>query len=207
MEVTSLIIQPLLVGLSSGIFCGMYCFPFIAPFILSEKRKLSYDFFILFKFIFGRLIGYIAFGALFGYLGGRFSQSKVDLISDIVLITLSLILIFYALGFLKKRVSFCLAPKIKRKIPVLMGFLMGINVCPPFLLSLTYIFKMGSVFYGIIYFLVFFFATTLYFIPLGFLGYFNKFKEFQKVGRISALIVGVSFFVYGVYDIIRYFYG
>ncbi|MCD6270979.1 sulfite exporter TauE/SafE family protein [bacterium] len=206
MKGIELIIQPLLVGLSSGVFCGMYCFPFIAPILISEKRKLSQDFILLLKFIFGRLLGYIAFGALFGYLGEKITQDKFDLIASIVLIVLSAILVLYTLGFIKKKRSFCLKPKIKTKLPILMGFLMGINVCPPFLMSLVYVFKLHNVLYGVIYFLIFFLATTIYFIPLGFLGYFNKFKEFQAVGRISALIVGVSFFVYGIYDIIRYFY-
>lgn len=202
-----MIVQSFLVGLSSGIFCGMYCFPFIAPVLVMEKRKTSQDFMLLLKFIFGRLLGYVTFGAVFGYLGEKITQRSFDLLTSFILIILSLVLSLYALGFIKKKAPFCLKSKIKTKIPILMGFLMGINVCPPFLMSLVYVFKLHSVLYGIIYFLVFFFATTLYFIPLGFLGYFNKFKEFQKVGRISALIVGVSFFVYGIYDIIRYFYG
>jgi sulfite exporter TauE/SafE len=191
------------VGLSSGLFCGIYCFPFITPIIVIEKRKLSQDFWVLFKFIFGRFLGYIAFGAAFGYLGEKITQTRFDLVTSIVLLVLSVILLLYALGFIKKHFSFCVKPKIKTKIPILMGFLMGINVCPPFLISLVYVFKLHNFLYGIIYFLIFFLATTIYFIPLGFLGYFNKFKEFQKVGRISAIIVGVLFFIYSIYDIIR----
>lgn len=207
MNFGEVVVRSFLVGLSSGIFCGLYCFSFIAPILVIENRKISQDFILLLKFIFGRFLGYVAFGSVFGYLGEKITQRGFDLVTSIVLVVLSMILILYALGFVKKKFSFCLRPKIKTRLPILMGFLMGINVCPPFLISAIYVFKLGSVLYGIIYFLVFFLATTIYFLPLIGLGYLNKFKEFQKVGRVSALIVGVLFFIYGIFDIIRYFYG
>jgi sulfite exporter TauE/SafE len=198
-------IQPFLLGISTGIFCFTYCVPFIAPYLASEERKLGKNFRIILQFIFGRLGGYILFGAIFGYLGERISNQAVNLILIVSLIVLSVVLIIYALGFLKPKGIFCSVKYIKfrEKSPLLMGFLMGINICPPFLMSLAYVFSLHSAFRGIIYFLMFFLGTTLYFLPVTFLGFLGKMKEFRLIARIAGLIVGFAFLTYGIYYIIR----
>jgi len=202
---TDIIIQPFLLGISVGIFCFTYCVPFIAPYLVSEERKLGKNFKLILQFIFGRLGGYILFGAIFGYLGERIGNQAMNLILIISLMILSIVLIIYALGFLKPKVIFCSAKYIKfrGKSPILMGFLMGINICPPFLMSLAYVFSLHSAFKGIIYFLMFFLGTTLYFLPVTFLGFLGKMKEFRVVARIAGLIVGFAFLIYGVYYIVR----
>ena len=87
----------------------------------------------------------------------------------------------------------------RRRIPLLMGFLMGVNICPPFLISVAYVFTLHSMFKGIVYFLVFFAATTLYFLPLFFFGFLSKLNEFRAVARVSAVLVGLLFIAYGIY--------
>lgn len=201
------IFSPFILGLSVGIYCFTYCIPFIASFMVTEERKKKENFLIVLKFIFGRFLGYLTFGAIFGYLGERINIESVNSVLIIALMLLSLVLIFHALGLMRtKRFSFC--RKIRKynpKLPLLMGFLMGINICPPFLMSLAYVFTLHSTLKGIIYFLMFFIGTSLYFLPIFFLGYLNKMRDFQKVGRISAFIVGVSFFAYGLYYILKGF--
>lgn len=199
------IIQPFLLGISVGVFCISYCVPFIAPYLVSEQRKLKKNFKIILEFIFGRLIGYVLFGAIFGYLGEKIDSQTVNLILIVALMVLSLILIFYALGFLKPKGIFCSTKyiKFKAKAPILIGFLMGINICPPFLMSLAYVFTLHSVVKGIIYFLFFFLGTTLYFLPITFLGLLGKMKEFRLIARISGLVVGLAFLIYGIYYISR----
>lgn len=199
----SIFLQPFLLGLSVGIFCIVYCVPFIAPCLVSEARKRKEDFKMIMKFISGRFGGYVLFGAVFGYLGERISNSTVNLILIISLMALSLLLIFYAIGFLKPKWSFCSGKFFREKSPLMMGFFMGVNICPPFLMSLVYVFTLHSVFKGIIYFCMFFLGTSLYFLPLVFLGLLSKMKEFQLIARVSALIVGIIFLIYGVYYISR----
>ena len=202
---TDIIIQPFLLGISVGIFCFTYCVPFIAPYLVSEERKLGKNFKLILQFIFGRLGGYILFGAIFGYLGERIGNQAMNLILIISLMILSIVLIIYALGFLKPKGIFCSAKYIKfrGKSPILMGFLMGINICPPFLMSLAYVFSLHSAFKVIIYFLMFFLGTTLYFLPVAFLGFLGKMKEFRLIARVAGLIVGFAFLTYGIYYIIR----
>jgi len=199
------LIQPFLLGISVGIFCFTYCVPFIGPYLVSEQRKLGKNFKIILEFIFGRLSGYILFGAIFGYLGEKISNQVVNLIMIFSLIILSVALIFYALGLLKSKGIFCSAKytKFRKKAPILMGFLMGINICPPFLMSLAYVFTLHSALKGIIYFLMFFIGTTLYFLPITFFGFLGAMKEFRLIARITGIIVGLAFLIYGIYYIIR----
>jgi len=202
---TDYLIQPFLLGISVGIFCFTYCVPFIAPYLVSEQRRLAKNFKIILEFIFGRLGGYILFGAIFGYLGERINNQTINLILIISLMILSIVLIFYALGFTKPKGIFCSAKYIKfrEKSPILMGFLMGINICPPFLMSLAYVFTLHSIFRGIVYFLMFFLGTTLYFLPITFFGFLGTMKEFRLIARIAGIIVGLAFLIYGIYYIIR----
>jgi len=174
----SIFLQPILLGLSIGVFCFTYCVPFIAPYIVAEKRKIKKNLGVILKFIFGqikknlgvilkfifgRFSGYVLFGAVFGYLGEKIASQTVNLILIISLMALSLLLIIYALGFLKPKWSFC---------------------CPPFLMSLAYVFTLHSAIKGMVYFIMFFLGTSFYFLPLVFLGFLGKMKEFRLIARI-----------------------
>jgi sulfite exporter TauE/SafE len=194
-------IQPILLGLSSGIFCLSYCFPFVAPFVVFEERKTKEDFKVILKFIFGRLFGYLIFGAIFGYLGERITNKTVDFFFFFALACLSFLLIFYSVGLIREKSGICLGPKFKKTTPFLMGFLMGINVCPPFLMALNYAFLLHAFLEGIFFFFLFFLATTVYFFPLTFLGFLNKIEEFRIFARASGVLVGLMFLVYSFYKI------
>lgn len=198
------ILQPLLAGLSTGLFCSTYCLPFIAPYLVAERRSALATARILLEFILGRLGGYVLFGAVVGYLGQRVDNRVFNLVSIVSLVLLSVLLLLYAADLVKPQRSLCLNRRwIGRKTPLLMGFLMGVNICPPFLLSVAYVFTLHSMFKGVAYFLVFFAATTLYFLPMFFLGFLGRMNEFRAVARVSALLVGVLFLAYGVYAIAR----
>ena len=187
-----------------GLFCATSCLPFIAPYLVAERRDAKATAGTLMQFILGRLGGYILFGAVFGYLGERLNGAAFNLFTIVSLVLLSFLLILYAVGLMKPSWSVCgMSRWPRRRIPLLMGFLMGVNICPPFLLSVAYVFTLHSLFKGIVYFLVFFAATTVYFLPLFFLGFLGKLNEFRAVARVSAVLVGLLFTAYGFYAIVR----
>lgn len=194
---------PLLAGLSAGVYCIVYCMPFVAPLMVLKPRLKKDDFSIVLKFIFGRFLGYIAFGAFAGFLGSKINNETINSIIIVSLIILSIVTILNSSGVLNaKRFSFC--AKIKHpELPILMGFLMGINICPPFLMSLTYVFSLHDFAGGIVYFLIFFAGTSIYFLPLFFLGSLGKTKEFQMAGKISGIVVGIVFLLYSIYKLIN----
>ncbi len=198
-----LILQPVLAGLSVGAFCLTYCFPFMGVLFAAEERSSRKNLLILAEFLLGRLAGYLCFGLVVGYLGERFEPRWLRLATDISFIVLSLILFLYLLGLLREK-SFCKTPAFLRaRSPLLMGFFMGINLCPPFLLSVAYIFKQQSALYGMLYFALFFLASSIYFLPVVFLGLASKAKELRNMARVSGFLVAIIFFVYGIYSIVH----
>ena len=198
-----LIVQPLLTGLSTGVFCLTSCFPFIGSYLGAEGRDLKKSILILLEFLAGRLAGYLCFGLLAGYLGEKFDPHWLRLATDMAFIVLSLVLLFYLLGLVREK-NFCHTPKIlKGRGPALMGFFMGINLCPPFLLSVAYVFSRHSALDGAIYFALFFLASSVYFLPLAFVGLASKAKEFRTVARVSGFLVAIIFFVYGIYSLLH----
>lgn len=198
-----LLITPLTSGLATGVYCFSYCIPFIAPVMVAEERAWRDNLKLLLKFLAGRFLGYIFFGAAVGLLGQRLDNKILNIVMLVSLIVLSLVMIFEFFGLITlKGFKLCAAPKkLATGFPFLMGLLMGVNICPPFLMSLAFVFELHSALEGIVYFIMFFVGTSVYFIPVYLLGYFNKLEEFRTAGRISALIVGVAFFIYGVYKL------
>ena len=198
-----LVLQPIFAGLSVGAFCLTYCFPFMGVFFGAEERGTKKNFFILLEFLGGRLAGYLCFGLLVGYLGEKFDPRVLRLATDISFIILSLALLFYLFGLVREKI-FCRTPRwVKDRGPAFMGFFLGVNFCPPFLLSVTYVFSRQSALYGMFYFALFFLASSLYFLPIMFVGLASRAKEFRTLARTSGFMVSGIFLVYGFYSLLH----
>jgi len=193
------IVEPLLAGFSAGLYCCASCVPVLAPVFAAENRTAGATLRVWMQFLCGRLAGYLLFGAAIGWLGERFDEAWFTRISAAAMVVLALLLIFYAVGLREPSRSFCAAGTRRgQATPVLLGFLMGANACPPFLMSVAYVFALHNMAKGIVYFLVFFCASSVYLIPLLFVGLLGRMKEFRWAARASALAVGVLFLVYGM---------
>ena len=198
---TEMILQPLLAGLAVGAFCLSYCFPFMGAYLAAEDRPLRKHVQIVAEFLLGRLLGYLGFGLAAGYLGRQFDSSVLRLATSISFVLLSLIMFLHLTGLIRRKKILCGSLHfLKNKSPVLMGFLMGINLCPPFLLSVAYIFKQQSPFYGMVYFALFFLSSSIYFLPLVLVGLLARVQEFRLAGRLSGYAVAGIFLVYGFYS-------
>lgn len=199
-------IQPVLAGLSVGGFCLSYCFPFLASFMAAQQRQAQTNWLLILYFMLGRLLGYILFGLTFSYLGEKLQLPFLNIATNLALIFISIILILYLVGLIKEGQENCLMKRFQNKNAFVMGFLMGINICPPFLMSLTYVFSLHSTLGGLYYFLIFFIASSVYFLPLFFVGLLAKMKEFRWVARASGLLCSAIFIVYGIYSLGRGLY-
>ena len=197
------VLQPLLTGLSVGAFCLTYCFPFMGVIFGAEERGTKKNFLILLEFLMGRLAGYLCFGLLAGYLGERFNPHCLRRATDLSFIVLALALLLYLAGITHEK-DFCRTPSwLRNRNPAFMGFFMGINLCPPFLMSVAYVFSKQNTLYGLLYFALFFLSSSLYFLPLMFLGLASKTQTFRTVARISGFMVAAIFFIYGIYSLLH----
>ncbi|MBF0569341.1 MAG: sulfite exporter TauE/SafE family protein [Candidatus Omnitrophica bacterium] len=195
------LIQSFLTGLSVGAFCLSSCFPFMATFIAAENRGNRRNIRLVLQFILGRFLGYLIFGLIFGYLGEKWQTPILTLATNISLILISILLILYLTGLVKQQQKTCLASQNKNAL--IMGFLMGVNICPPFLLSLTYVLSLKSVLLSVAYFSVFFVSSSIYLLPMFFVGMLGKIKELRIAARLSGIISAGIFMCYGAYTLVN----
>ena len=183
-----------LAGLSVGVYCLGTCLPIFVPYLLSKERTPKSSFRIVLEFSLGRLLGYLTFGFLIGFLGEQITNLTIHKLVALGGTWTGILMILYSLGAIDKK--FCsFLPFQKIKWVLLLGFLTGINICPPFLASLTYVFNLQGALAAVIYFLMFFLGTSVYIVPAALLGVFTKFPWMQKLARLSGVLVGLYFVI------------
>ena len=196
-----------ILGLSTGVVCLAYCGPVLIPFLLSEANTLLNNTFTVLLFLAGRLLAYVVVGLLAGLAGAKLMQpsSLQTVFYGILYIILALLMIAY--GFYRFR-EICLGhTRITGKVyfqrwpylvPVVGGFATGINLCPPFLLAITGAVQSGAVLTSLLFFLMFFLGTSLYFVPLPFIGFFRRQQVLRIVGKFAAIIAGIIYLYKGI---------
>jgi hypothetical protein len=77
------------------------------------------------------------------------------------------------------------------------GFLAGVNLCPPFLLALGSTAEAANPLKGMVFFAVFFLATSVYLVPLVFAGLAARFGSVRVAARVLAVLSGLWFVYLG----------
>ncbi len=150
-------------------------------------------------------MGYVAFGAIFGYLGQQASKTLNSYFITFPMMLVSMLLILYSLGAIEDTKGFCGNRRLSGKTPWAMGLLTGINLCPPFLLSMGTVFLMKEWWQGVVFFAIFFCGTAVYFIPVFFLGSLTRFVEVRLAARIGGFIAGSWFLAYSIMKTVKEF--
>jgi len=197
-----------LLGLSSGAVCLTVCAPILVPYLLAEAKAVRSDFGSLGAFLAGRLVGYIGFAVLAWSVGALLHRavSSFALLVSLVYVLLGAIMVLY--GLIRPR-STCAAAGAGRLLrsrvfakpplfPALLGLLTGLNLCPPFLLAFTEAANSRSLSGSVLFFLAFFFGTSLLFLPFPMLGALRRFPSVQAVGRLASIVVGAIYCVMGL---------
>jgi sulfite exporter TauE/SafE len=192
-------IQGILLGLSTGLFCLGYCAPVFVPLIMSEKRAVAHNTLVVGELALGRLIAYLLSGAVAGYLGMQLEGPSFQRLVGWAMIVLSAILLLYVATMRWPQFSLCKWAKGHYfRFPIVFGFLTGINICPPFLLAISYTFSFGSITKGILLFGGFFLGTSVYLLVLLPLGYLGQWQNLRIIALITAILSGVFFLLMGV---------
>ena len=67
------------------------------------------------------------------------------------------------------------------------------NLCPPFVMALAAAMDAGGVLRSVVFFLVFFLATSIYLVPLLFAGGVTHFRVVRVAARVMAVVAGLYF--------------
>jgi sulfite exporter TauE/SafE len=195
-------------GLSTGAACLAYCGIVLIPFLMGEGKDIKRNTFYVFFFLIGRLIAYVLIGVFTGLLGKILLQPGILKTSlfGITYIVLAILLIVYGFHRFKE---ICLG-KVPNKtissfgkqwpivIPFAGGIVTGINICPPFLIAIVKALETGNLWGSILFFVMFFLGTSLYFLPLPFIGFLKRQQVLRIVGRFAAILTGIIYLYKGM---------
>jgi hypothetical protein len=211
--------QGLLLGLSSGITCLATCAPVIVPLFLGSASSTRGNARLLLEFLGGRLGGYLLF-ALAAWITGRLVLGSGALGARATgMVALGLGALMLAYGILKvsgiqlplpaaaQSHSGCAISSLRtrkwlrespRLIPAGLGLFSGLNICPPFVVALAQGAVNHSLAGSLLFFACFFAGTSVFFIPVPFIGSFRRQKALVYVGSFSAILVGLCYLYSGL---------
>jgi hypothetical protein len=190
-----------LLGLSTGFYCLASCLPLLAPYLLAEgKAAWKFNFYIFLQFTGGRFAAYMLF-ALLASLAGRAGQYALPswaLPSGLLVCGLAMAALaaFRVTGFSVCVLNRDLNPYFRR-LPMALGFVTGINICPPFAAGFLRLMELADVLKGFAYFGGFFAATSLFIAPV-LLGTPWLGTRANEIGRLTLLLAGLWYIVLGL---------
>ena len=198
------LIEGLVLGFSTGSLCLITCTPIYLPYLISEDRKLSKGLLAVLEISAGRFFSYLAFGAIAGYTGAQISSVDRELFTSIAYILLSAYLVLSAVRTRNKQKK-CHVPKMAMltKSAFVLGVLTGINFCPSFLIALSKAVNLGGALSGMTLFLGFFFGTSVFLIPLAFIGQISKVSKMKMIAQIASIFIAVWFTFTGVKGLVH----
>jgi sulfite exporter TauE/SafE len=181
-------------GISTGLACLATCGPIYSAYLMQLNRTAWRYVTAVLEMSLGRFIMYILIGAVAGLLGTQVEDIQRDYFTVISYLLFSMFLLISVFRT-KKCDSGCKAPRWNKFAdwPVLLGFVTGINVCPSFLLAFSRSFSLSGPIAGMMFFAAFFIGTSLFLIPISFIGMFGKKELFRNIARIAAVLVSIWF--------------
>ncbi len=190
-------------GISLGATCFLTCGPVVLSFLLRREHSLASSFLTLAQILIGRFVGYSLVGVLAGALGGMIPESVRVPLGLGSIVVLGAMLVYYGVkgGAVERG---CPVKGFKRYAthPILLGFLTGLEVCPPFILAAMRAATSGGAIAGFTLFIGFFAGTSIFMLPIAFFGVASSFKGVRVFGAIASVIVGMWFVAQGTSGIV-----
>ena len=193
-------IEGFLLGLSTGTSCLAFCTPILLPYFVGEGFTHKSNLGALGIFLLGRLAGYLGFAVIAWAAGWLLLQPMAgqEILFGVARLVLALLLIGYGFGLFKPRCAAEARPdrwgalrrRLGAPLPLWLGFLTGLSLCPPFLLALTESAQSSTLGHSLLFFLAFFVGTSLFLLPLPLAGMFRRIEVLRQVGRLTAGVIG-----------------
>jgi hypothetical protein len=188
-------------GLSTGFYCLASCLPALLPWLLSEGAgRLKTNFSVLLEFLAGRFFAYLLFALVsieIGRAGKPYLPARLAPLAMVLTALAMLCFLFATRGGLPGKG--CLRPvsPVLRRIPLALGFMTGINLCPPFVAAFVRLVEMADFAAGLVYFAGFFTATSAFLLPaLGVTPFTGE--RLKNIGRMTLFISGLWYLTLGL---------
>ena len=210
MQDTKMILEAVLLGLSTGTYCTMYCGPVLIPFLCGcEKQEYKRNAGLTGTFLAARLLTYFVLGAVFAALG-LFVNEYMDPVlarrlSVYAYIFSGLALLCNSLG-----VKFpwgsgecgCRIPKLRGigndwVTALVAGLAVGLHICPPLWTAMVRSIFGGNGIAGLFYLVLFYVGTLPFFVPLlGIPFVAKRFAAVKRISRVTQFCMSLYFLVF-----------
>lgn len=191
--------EALVLGLATGPVCFASCGPVVVPWLAVQEKGIGKHSRQLGVFLAARLAGYLLFAALIGLMGESLpaTWARNSWAMGATRLLIAIALVAYAAGWRPRKlgtpkqalVQIGVPPKHPTRGAVLLGFLTGLSVCPPFLVAGVRAAALGSLPGALVFFTVFFVGTAVWFVPLVLMGYVRRTQGFVMVARMTAALL------------------
>ena len=202
-----IILEGLVLGFSTGAYCLGMCFAFFMPYLVIEGRQnFGENLRKILLFMAGRLIAYIVFALIMGYLGATYHNIFTAKFTNISLVVVSSIMLVYAVTHNFAETGFCkifLHSFNLMRLPFFLGLFSGLNPCLPFFVGVTRLWTLHSILGGVILFVAFFMGTSVYMFPLIFVSYLNRLERVKQIGLLVAMLASGWFLFVGISGLIK----
>ena len=216
--------EALVLGLATGPVCLATCGPVVVPWMLVQPQGVRGHSRQLVLFLAARLAGYLVFACAVWLVGSAIPDAiphawtgRSWLMGGIQIL-LAAALVVYAAGWPHRRcvvakttanlVQIGEAPVAKRSGALALGFLTGINLCPPFLVAGVRAAQLAHLSAALLFFSCFFAGTAVWFFPFLSLGFLKRTPAVVTVARMVALLLAVWYGFSGISILIeRTMYG
>lgn len=217
-----MILEAILLGLSTGTYCAMYCGPVLIPFLCgTEKISYKRNAGLVGTFIGARLVMYFILGAVFGSMGllvqEFFDPSFARYLSIYAYIFCGIALLFSSLGMRfpwgtdNNPHKGCKVPKLRHLgndfvTAAVAGLAVGLHICPPLWTAIVRSIFGGNGIPGLFYFIFFYIGTLPYFLPMLGIPFITKRAGvIKRIARISQFIMSLYFIIFA--GLIPLFFG
>jgi len=192
--------EALILGFGSGPVCLASCGPVLWPWLAAEGRDWRGNAGLLARFLAGRLAGYLAF-AVAAWAVGRAVPGDARLRAltyGMANLCLAAFLAFAVLrpkhachaadaptGTLHQIAPAGVARSLHAPAAITLGFLTGLNLCPPFVAAGVRAAETHSLAAALIFFALFFAGTAVWFAPSLAISRLRRFPVVPTVARIT----------------------
>ncbi len=194
----------------SGPACIASCGPLLVPWTIERDRRVASNTVQLGMFLAARFCGYLVFASAAWALGRAIpSNPSTTTAYGIAHLAMGAVLGSYAVGRWRhggcaaatvgsgeqQLVTIGEAPRASRIWAPAFGFLTGLSLCPPFLVAGMRVMEMRSLAPAMLFFMMFFAGTLVWFVPFLALGIVRWKEPVVFVARIT-LIFLAAYYVY-----------
>jgi Cytochrome C biogenesis protein transmembrane region len=200
------LVEPVLLGFSSGLVCLASCGPVLLPALAAAGGGWRGTGALLGLFLAGRLAGYLGFAAAAWALGLALPlpARSSAWVFGVVHLALAAALLLFVLLPRRPRAAPCpegrglrarvaLARRCRAFAPAAMGLLTGLNLCPPFVVAGVRAAEAPSLAAALGFFVLFFVGTTVWFLPFLGLAPAGRLTAVGTVARFTAVVVAAYY--------------